>query len=226
MFTVRFDPRTKLVLWLFTNVCLFVFLKSPVFTVLSLVLYFALFLLSGKRRAFFKAVLAFAIMFSLVNYIMPALPDALSFLLTMVIIIYILYPSVLGAIYVTETTSVGEVTAAARKMHVPDSASMMFVVMLRFLPTVRQEFAKIRAAMKLRRIKGLVNKVECVCVPMLVSVSETAEDLGESITARGIENPCPKTSWHQIGFHAQDVLVFVAAGAILAASVCERAGLL
>lgn len=174
-----------------------------------MILYTVLFLLSGKYKKMFHCLAGFLILFLLVNRVMPALPHLLSFLLSMVIIFYILYPSFIGVDYIISTTTVGELTAALQHMHIPEEAVLMLDVVLRFLPAVRQETKAIHAAMKLRDIHGIGRKIELIYVPLLINISQTAEELGDSITARGIENPARKTSWHVIGFHWQDFLVLI-----------------
>lgn len=47
--------------------------------------------------------------------------------------------------------------------------------------------------MRLRDIRGL-EKVEGMVVPMMISATETAEELSAAAVTRGIENPARKTS--------------------------------
>ncbi len=224
MKTFSLDPRTKVILWIFANISLFVFMKTH-FSLMMMIFYAVLFILSKKYDMLIKVTGGYAVMYVLINFIMPLLPDFISFLLAMIVFLFLIYPSVAGAVYMISTTSAGEVADSFRKMHIPDSISVMFTVILRFFPAVKQEFSNIRSAMKLRRIKGIMKKTECIYVPLLVSIAETAEELGESITARGIENPAEKTSWHRTGFHIQDIVVFAISVIMLAISIYEKVNL-
>ena len=47
--------------------------------------------------------------------------------------------------------------------------------------------------MKLRNIRGL-DRLECTVMPLMVSATETAEELSAAAVTRGIENPARKTS--------------------------------
>ena len=47
--------------------------------------------------------------------------------------------------------------------------------------------------MKLRDIRGLA-RLECTVMPLMVSATETAEELSAAAVTRGIENPARKTS--------------------------------
>ena len=74
--------------------------------------------------------------------------------------------------------------------------------------------------MTLRRIRGLEQKLECVYVPMLMGAAQTAEELSESATSRGIEHPGKRSSWRPIGFHIQDAVVCLAFAALCVGGIC------
>ena len=69
---------------------------------------------------------------------------------------------------------------------------MAISVTLRYFPAIREEIGHIRDAMKLRNIRGF-SRLECTVMPLMVSATETAEELSAAVT-RGIENPARKTS--------------------------------
>ena len=91
---------------------------------------------------------------------------------------------------------------------------------LRFLPALRQDLRHIRDAMALRNIRGFEEKLECIYVPMLMGAAQTAEELSESATARGIESPGKMSSWRPIGFHIQDVVVTLLFLALCVGGIC------
>ena len=62
-----------------------------------------------------------------------------------------------------------------------------------FSDHIREEIGHIRDAMKLRNIRGL-SRLECTVMPLMVSATETAEELSAAAVTRGIENPARKTS--------------------------------
>ena len=110
--------------------------------------------------------------------------------------------------------------AALERMGVSRNFSITLAVTLRFLPALRQDFRHIRDAMSLRRIRGLEQKLECVYVPMLMGAAQTAEELSESATSRGIEHPGKRSSWRPIGFHIQDAVVCLAFAALCVGGIC------
>lgn len=67
---------------------------------------------------------------------------------------------------------------------------------------------------------GVFQKLEYIYVPLMLSASTTADELSQAITARGIDNPRPKTCAVSMQFHIQDyVLCFVAIVLVIIAFV-------
>lgn len=61
-------------------------------------------------------------------------------------------PCIITGAYAFSTTTVGELTAALRRMHLPESIIIPCAVVVRFFPTVGEDYRHIRAAMALRGI--------------------------------------------------------------------------
>ena len=91
---------------------------------------------------------------------------------------------------------------------------------VRYFPTLHEEQQAISDAMKLRNVHGVFQKLEYIYVPLMLSASTTADELSQAITARGIDNPRPKTCAVSMRFHIQDyVLCFVAIVLVISAFV-------
>lgn len=60
-------------------------------------------------------------------------------------------------------------------------------------------------------MKSILQKLEFIYVPLMLSASTTADELSQAITARGIDNPCAKTCAVPIRFHVQDYVLCLAA---------------
>ena len=85
---------------------------------------------------------------------------------------------------------------------------------------MREEQQAISDAMKLRNVHGVFQKLEYIYVPLMLSASTTADELSQAITARGIDNPRPKTCAVSMQFHIQDyILCFVAIVLVIIAFV-------
>ena len=86
---------------------------------------------------------------------------------------------------------------------------------LRYFTAIREEMGYIRDAMKLRDVRGLA-RLEGTVIPLMVSATETAEELSAAAVTRGIEDPAPKTSAVFLRLSPVD-LAGMAAGLVLLA---------
>ena len=92
-----------------------------------------------------------------------------------------------------------------RQLRVPQRLIVAVSVTLRYFPAIREEMGYIRDAMKLRDVRGLA-RLEGTVIPLMVSATETAEELsaaavdpGNSRTPRLRQAPsscgCPRWTW-------------------------------
>ncbi|SYZ33195.1 energy-coupling factor transporter transmembrane component T [Propionibacterium australiense] len=123
-------------------------------------------------------------------------------------------PCALVAAVTVSTTPVNEFMSAMCALRLPRQMVIPLTIMLRYVPTVRADWASIRDAMRLRGVGpgpiGLlhhpVRTIDCVYVPLLMSASTAADELSMAAVARGIENPARRTCYAPIGFTPADVL--------------------
>ena len=109
---------------------------------------------------------------------------------------------------------------ARQKWHLPQAVIIPLAITVRYFPTLHEEQQAISDAMKLRNVHGVFQKLEYIYVPLMLSASTTADELSQAITARGIDNPRPKTCAVSMRFHIQDyVLCFVAIVLVIIAFV-------
>ena len=104
------------------------------------------------------------------------------------------------------------------------------VVVIRFFPTIAREARAVREAMLTRGLRltpaailrhpaGLL---ENFMVPYLHRVSIVADELGDAVMARGVETTRRRGSYHELRIGALDVVVLVAAVALVAAAVAGK----
>lgn len=153
-------------------------------------------------------------------WLLPLLPGSLATVFATVTYFILVFPCIAGGAYLIATTSVSQFMAALERMGAPRGFSITLAVTLRFLPALRQVLRHIRVAMALRNFRGFEEKLECIYVPMLMGAAQTAEELSESATARGIEYPGKMSSWRPIGFHIQDVVVTLLFLALCVGGIC------
>lgn len=215
------DPRTKLLL---TLLSCFVVFTAPLssFSLVFMGLFCILFIIERMPKLVFELLAVYVGIMCLAQFIIPVLPAQVGVMLAVICYGGVIFPCAVAAVYLVKTTSVGQFVAALRAIHIPNTLIVALTATLRFFPAIREDFSHVRDASRLRKPHGLQRRVDCIYVPLLLSVSSTAADLAASVTARGIDNPCQKTSWHRIGFSAGDAIVLAVALAIYAACIAWR----
>jgi hypothetical protein len=136
---------------------------------------------------------------------------------------YAVYPCVFLAGIILSTTKVSEFLTAMNKAHIPNKVVIPLAVMLRYIPTVREDWGYIKDAMRLRDVTpsvlGFLKKpamtVECLYVPLLMTASNAADELSAAALTRGIENPRPRTCLLRIYLRGRDWAVMVLAVCVL-----------
>lgn len=133
---------------------------------------------------------------------------------------------------ILSTTKVSEFLSAMNRIHAPKKLVIPLAVMLRYIPTIQEDWHYIKDAMKMRDIspslKGLLTNpamtVNCIYVPLMMAASKAADELSIASVTRGIENPKPRTCLVQIKFCAVDWFVMVVALAFFALGLYLRGG--
>lgn len=214
-----FDPRTKILLLI---LCVASAVIAPTLAYEGvLVLAIALFgILSGKvRRSFFCTAFYFAFYFLTLSVMSMEHEAFYTFFTSWLGLFYTVYPCAFLASIVLSTTRVNEFLTAMNKAHIPKSVVIPLAVMLRYIPTVKEDWRYIKDAMRLRDVtpsfigfvKNPAMTVECLYVPLMMTASNTADELAIASVTRGIENPKPRTCLLRIRFRARDwVAVFLA----------------
>ncbi len=225
-FNNRFlDPRMGLFLLLAANVI--AFSEKPLWLEIGWI-GFILFLLlvSGHGRSAVKWLAVYLFIMALQWYILPVSPKwiATSF---SIFTNYSrrMFACLLVGNLMIKNISLREMIVGLRKLHMPQKLIIPISVTLRYFPAIREETGYIRDAMRLRNIRGM-EKVEAMVVPLMISATETAEELSAAAVTRGIENPAKKTSlvelhmgiWDGIGFIAAIlfiILLYLAQGGVV-----------
>ena len=196
--TLRFDPRTELLLLVLANIVAFT--QHSLWVEITWVVFLLLLIVAcGCQKSAVKLAIAFGICLALQYYVFPNGPKILASSFT-IIVSYArkIFPCLIVGMMV-----------ALRKWHIPQGLIIPLSVTVRYFPALKEETGYIRDAMKLRNIHG-VQKIECLLVPTMISATTTAEELSAAAVTRGIENPAPKTSMIEMKFGVQDFLCLAA----------------
>ncbi len=113
-------------------------------------------------------------------------------------------------------TDIGEMVAALEHAHIPKAITISIAVMLRFVPSIREDYRYIKQGMKTRGIKlGPVQVVthpgstyEALIVPLMMRVVRTSSELAASAETRGILYDGPKTYLNPVKMRVLDYIAF------------------
>jgi ABC-type cobalt transport system, permease component CbiQ and related transporters len=129
-------------------------------------------------------------------------------------------PALITAWYVVRTTKIDEFMSAMQKMHVPDGITISLAVVMRFFPTIKEEYASIRDAMKMRGVMlgggNALRMVEFRMIPLLFSCVNIGDELSAAAITRGLGGKVKRTSVVELKLKAADYVLmagFAAAAA-------------
>ena len=188
------DTRTKLVLIL----CCVITLSDNFSSKFMIANFFAIIFLMavlGKPKTALKFLLTYIIVGILPICIINETSGIWKVLLTSSSGIVLMFSSIFGAIHLLiSTTTVSDSIASLQKMHFSDSVIIPFAVTFRFIPTLKEEWASIRQAMKFRNIgtsfwrtlKNPMLNLEYVLIPLMMSTVMIAEELASASMSRGL----------------------------------------
>lgn len=212
------DPRTKLFLTITVSTIMitggtggFMNVVRPCLMACPLIFL----LLSKKWKAAARFVATYAVLFILELSVLPLLTGAWHFILGAVVGIYThMLPGFVMGYYLVSTTTVSEFVSAMERMHVPQKIVIPMTVVFRFFPTLKEEYAAIRDAMKMRGIMTLhspMKMLEYRVVPLMISTSKIGEELSAAALTRGLGAPRKRTNICKIGFGPLDIFFFLLA---------------
>ena len=213
---VKFDLRTKLMLILVVN--LFLLLSHSL--IFELVLVFGCLLLitiDGQCKSAFHFLIAFFIMLGIDQLLTPYMNG---FVFTLVSFITValrkFLPCFILGKWILSKTEVSEFVAVMWKLRLPQTVIIPLSVVFRYFPTIKEEWASIRAAMKMR---GIHVSLEHIMVPLLMSAVNVSEELSAAALCRGLDSPEPHTSLVQVRFHFSDILVWCITGVLAVTAI-------
>ena len=228
------DPRAKLFLILMC-VLSSMFAPSLAYQFILVMLIAILGAFFGKWKYVIKAVCFYAVICALTVWIMAEMTGTLR---TMFIAFLGLFHKVyacgtLAGIVLT-TTKVNEFLSAMNRVRAPKKLVIPMAVMLRYIPTIQEDWRYIKDAMRMRDVSPSLASflahpgmtVECIYVPLLMAASKAADDLSVASVTRGIENPNPRTCLVQIKCVISDWGVMTVAVAYLIFELCVRGGVI
>ena len=213
------DPRTKLILIL---ICVLTSMSAPtlMYQYVVVLLIALLGMCCGKWKYAMKGVLFYTAVYLFTVWSMSAMTGTLRTMFVAFLgLFHKVYACGMLAGIVFSTTKVSEFLSAMNRIHAPKKLVIPLAVMLRYIPTIQEDWHYIKDAMRMRDVapsfKGFLKDpgmaVECIYVPLMMAASKAADELSIASVTRGIENPKPRTCLVQIKFSIFDLAVMAAA---------------
>lgn len=231
---VHFDPRTKILLLIISMI---IATTAPSLSYeCVLILFIAIVgLLCGKFRYSLIGTVVFMALYLFTTFYLENTTGAIYTMFTAWLsLVFKVYPCGMLAGIAVSTTRVNEFLSAMNKAHISKKVVIPLAVMLRYIPTIREDWHFIKDAMRLRDVspslKGFLRHpgmtIECLYSPLLMAASKAADELAIASVTRGIENPHARTCLVQIRFRVQDYLVILGFASIMTINFLGRAGVL
>ena len=228
---MHLDPRTKLFLILLCFLSA-VFAPNLYFQFVLVTFIGLLAAVNGKWRYALRGIFAYALICAFTVWCMGVLTGTWRTMFVAFLgLVHKVYACGMLAGLVISTTKVGEFLSAMARLHIPKKLTIPIAVMLRYLPTIREDWRFIKDAMRLRDVsptlwgflKAPAMTVNCIYVPLLTAASKAADELSIASVTRGIENPKPRTCLVSIRMQTGDILTLILFAAFLAMEIVWKA---
>lgn len=127
------------------------------------------------------------------------------------------FPTILFALIVAKQPT-GSLLGALYAMHIPKALGIGLATLLRFFPTLSEEYRHIRNAEKFRGIgvgfwhtlAHLPSVLGNVFIPLIIRITKISEELAASVTVRGVRFHNEVVSFRGIRFTKKDAIALIA----------------
>lgn len=213
------DPRSKIILILFAAFYIAMDLNF-LLEILLIIIYILPFFISGLPTIGLTFLAIFIIQLLGSMYLLPLIDSPFFIYIASFLFngFRLLLPGIIAGTYAIKTTTVSEWIAAFKKWHFPNFLLIPIAVMLRFFPSINEDFQNIRKAMAFRGIgskltdliKQPIVTLEYILIPLLMNATQVAEDLTVSALTKGLSLPGRHTSIVSLNWTSLDwVFVFL-----------------
>lgn len=213
---IKLDPRTKLYMILIVSLIVMLSATTPllwgiriIITVIPIMLLVAEKRYASALRFFVLYTIALILMFFVLSSESTGLLKSL--LAGYCGIVAQFMPAIITAWYVIRTTKIDEFMSAMQKMHVPDGVTISLAVVMRFFPTIKEEYTSIQDAMKMRGISfaggNILKMLEYRMIPLLFSCVSIGDELSAAAITRGLGGNVKRSSVVELKLTIADYLL-------------------
>lgn len=223
---MKLDPRTKLFMVFVVSLIVMMSATTPLLWAIRLsitLIPIILMILEKKYSSALKFLLAYASALVLTFYFLSEQSEGLiaSLLIGYCGIVVQFMPAIITAWYVVRTTKIGEFMSCMQKMHVPDGIAVSLAVVMRFFPTIKEEYSSINDAMRMRGVMlgggNVLRMFEFRMIPLLFSCVNIGEELSAAAITRGLGGEVKRSSVIELKLGIADYLImtFLAAATVI-----------
>ncbi|MGF0096608.1 energy-coupling factor transporter transmembrane component T [Peptoniphilus sp. SGI.035] len=205
---IKLNPLTEIIFLISVSIISFTnnSLKMDVYILLTVAI-IASFM--GLIKISLKAVSVFLLLQGLKYFVLPILPDIISVHFGLLVIhAPKLIPIFLVGQILIKTNPIRNIMHALKMIHFPESLIISLAISIRYFPSLREEKILISDAIKIRGVTGF-KKIQLGLMSLIVTASNTADELAQAITVRGIENPARKTFMDNAEFNTWDLVIIL-----------------
>lgn len=171
----------------------------------------AVLLISGKTARAMKFAVVYAALYGLQLWIFRGDNNAGMFLSMMLMMSIQFIPCFIMASMLVKDYSSSELISALEPFHIPKPLIVSLAIVVRYIPTFKNEFRFMKESMRLRNIpfswKKPFKSFEYFLVPQLFRCSILAAEITAAALTRGITNPRMRTSYFDVGMRVNDYII-------------------
>lgn len=232
---LQLDPRVKLLIFLSGSVVALNYYRLIPQLIYGAFLC-AVLALCGKRMSALK-IFSLWLLASFVRMCMALSknghPFVTGLIQSLTTLIMFSLPILVSLMLLLQTTRINHLLAALQAMKMPAFVIIPLAVLLRFIPTVQDEWNGIQKAMVFRNIslepsailRAPMKTVEYILVPLLFSCIAVIEEMTAAALARGLDSERRRTSSVAVRMTASDyIVIFLLIAVICFAFYFERNG--
>ena len=216
--SVKLDFRTKFLMTITTStICISGTLstKYPYLGMLVSWLPFLLVLFEHKYKMFCKGSIA-VFLATLLTYVLVTEESTLwVFVIFFSTIVLRMMPGIMMGYYAVISTTMSDLVESLRRMRLPDAIIIPISVMFRFFYSVQEDYSLITDSMKMHSLtlkstwKNPMKLMEYKLVPLLMTLSKTADDVAISAMTRGMAVGQRRTSISETRIGAADYVMML-----------------
>ena len=223
---MRLDPRTKLFMVFVVSLIAMMSATTPVLWVIRIIITLipiVLLILEKKYSSALRFFLAYGIALVLLLFFISENSEGIiaSLLIGYCGIVVQFMPALITAWYVIRTTKIGEFMSCMQKMHIPDGIAVSLAVVMRFFPTIKEEYSSINDAMRMRGVMlgggNVLRMFEFRMIPLLFSCVNIGEELSAAAITRGLGGDVKRSSVIELKLGIADffLMAFLTAATVI-----------